>query len=92
MKRESYFREVNLQEVNPGDDFLEVDIPGDVNLMEFPHSILVNSSSFTTFQAKRMDSISSYKTTSLCVPMFYVSMCSAVLLGLNTAFGKFLTS
>ena len=37
VKRERYFREVNLQEVNPGDDILEVDIPGDVNLFKSPH-------------------------------------------------------
>ena len=38
-----FFRDVNLQEVNLGDD-----IPGDVNLLIFPHYFLVFPSSFTT--------------------------------------------
>ena len=32
-----FFREVNLPEVNQGDDILEVGIPGDVILLKFPH-------------------------------------------------------
>ena len=31
------YRDVNLEDVNPGDDILEVDIPGDVNLFKSPH-------------------------------------------------------